>query len=165
MCAETYISGKTIYNWFSVMAKITCKSKRYLDVVDRRGLYNYTPTEQKVDVYTYVDAGYIAINQTLHSQALIVAGALTHILTGYGSHWTCVAFSFCINATQLQIRTKIYMKIINCSIILLRCVTIHYPSIEQLKYTNCTVSIKEICFHRHHQTCLTHHFDQHQMTL
>ena len=58
--ARLYIIGSVLWQRLHI-----CKSKRYLDVVDRRGLYNYTPTEQKVDVYTYVDAGYIATNQTL----------------------------------------------------------------------------------------------------
>ena len=49
--------------------------------------------------------------------------------------------------------------------ILLRCVAMHYPSIKQSKYSNCTVKNMELCAHYHHQVCLIHYFNHDQMPL
>ena len=55
---------------------------------------------------------------------------------------------------------------------LLRCVIVHYPSTERLKYSNCTVNTskygkenQEIHFRHHRQACLIHYFGREQMPL
>ena len=58
----------------------------------------------------------------------------------------------------LMLPNKNYMKVVN-----LLYATVHYPSTKQSKYSNCTVSLEEICFHCHRQAHLIHHFDQCQM--
>ena len=52
---------------------------------------------------------------------------------------------------------------------LLRCATVHYPSTERLKYSNCTVNPSKcdkenqgIHFHHHHQAHLIHYFGREQ---
>ena len=57
------------------------------------------------------------------------------------------------------------MKMVSSSI-LSRSATVHYPSTEQLKYSNCAVSqsnLQEICIHCHSTAHLIHHFDQGHM--
>ena len=55
---------------------------------------------------------------------------------------------------------------------LLRCATVHYPSTEQSKYSNCTVNPSKygkenwgIHFHHHRQACLIHYFGWEQTPL
>ena len=55
---------------------------------------------------------------------------------------------------------------------LLRCATVHYPSTEQLKYSNCTVNplkyskvSQGIHFHHHRQARLIHYFGWEQTSL
>ena len=52
------------------------------------------------------------------------------------------------------------------SSVLLRRVTVHFPSTEQSQCSDCTVNLskylenQQICFHHHCQAHLIHYFDQ-----
>ena len=72
----------------------------------------------------------------------------------------CNDFHTVLMLSQWVITERYDMKMAS-SFILSKCVSMHYPSTEWSKYSNCTINP----FHHHCQGCLIHHFDQGQTSL
>ena len=86
----------------------------------------------------------------------LISEFLVAYITIVASDWPCTFFT-----------PKVFL-----FSILLRCVTVRYPSTERSKYSNCTVNLskyleenQKICFHHHHQACLIHCFGLDQTPL